>query len=219
MQLDFDLGVFTVRGSSHQLNCYCRLLRMSSNASENTLFTVISSSADELISLKVKIIEFGQKGCVAIGAAVLAILWMTIYNEIFAQTFVQLLSVTPDWSTGSFHIDLEVGCTQTVCNQSSMTLSTFTVEKMRSEEIRVDAIKSCPHAFIKYHNMMSLTSPAVYTNLTKKGTSLWYLLLRHSWQLCSNYWASEACGCPHSSKSRSALRQSVESSDFAPAVD
>lgn len=74
MQLDFDLGVFTVRGSSHQLNCYCRLLRMSSNASENTLFTVISSSADELISLKVKIIEFGQKGCVAIGAAVLAIL-------------------------------------------------------------------------------------------------------------------------------------------------
>lgn len=74
IQLDFDLRVFTVRGSSHQLNYYCRLLGVSSNASENMLFTVSASSADELISLKVKIIEFGPKGCVAIGAAVWAIL-------------------------------------------------------------------------------------------------------------------------------------------------
>jgi hypothetical protein len=74
IQLDFDLGVSTVRGSSHQRNYDCRLLRVSSNAREHTLFTVSASSADELFSLKVKIIEFGQKGSVAVGAAVWAIL-------------------------------------------------------------------------------------------------------------------------------------------------
>lgn len=66
------------------------------------------------------------------------------------------------------------------------------------DEIRRDAINlSCPYAYIKSHDMMSLTLPVfiIYTNLTKKGTSLWYLLLRHSWQLYSSCWASKACGC------------------------
>lgn len=94
------------------------------------------------------------------------------------------------------------------------------------DEIRRDAINlSCPYAYIKSHDMMSLTLPVfiIYTNLTKKGTTLWYLLLRHSWQLCRSCWASKACGCPHGSKSKSkcksTLPQSIESTDFAPAVD
>jgi hypothetical protein len=40
-----------------------------------------------------------------------------------------------------------------------MTLSTFTVKEIRSEEIRVDAINlSCPYALLKSHTPYDFTS-------------------------------------------------------------
>ena len=156
--------------------------------------------------------KFRQKVCVAIVAAMWAVLWMTIYDETFAQTFVQLLLY---WFRGRLYI-----------NGVQSIIDDAVHVHCEGDEIRRDAINlSCPYAYIKSHDMMSLTLPVfiIYTNLTKKGTTLWYLLLRHSWQLCRSCWASKACGCPHGSKSKSkcksTLPQSIESTDFAPAVD